>query len=340
MKTVAFFNNRAGVGTTSLVYHLAHMFAEQRVPTLAVDLDPQANLSAMFLEEERIQSLSEEGATVISAIQPLIAGVGDIAAAHAEPIDTHLHLIVGDLRLSSLEDQLAESWGKCLGGDERAFRMTSAFHRLMQRAATACGARWILMDLGPNLGALTRAALIAVDHLVVPMAPDLYSIQGLENLGPTSRRWRDDWKKREGEAPVVLDPPLDLPRGEMSPLGYVVMSFGVRDRRPVGAYDTWLDTIPRVFRQALLALDDPTEVPSVADDPRCLAALRHYRSLMPMAKAAHRPMFALRTADGAIGAHQDAVRACYRDFLALARRIAAPLAAQGVDVGGLAGGSH
>ena len=53
MKTIAFFNNKGGVGTTSLVYHLAWMFADQGLPTLAVDFDPQANLTSMFLDEDR-----------------------------------------------------------------------------------------------------------------------------------------------------------------------------------------------------------------------------------------------------------------------------------------------
>ena len=54
MKTIAFFNNKGGVGKTSLVYHLAWMFADHGIKTLAVDLDPQANLTAMFLDEERL----------------------------------------------------------------------------------------------------------------------------------------------------------------------------------------------------------------------------------------------------------------------------------------------
>ena len=63
--------------------------------------------------------------------------------------------------------------------------------------------------------------------------------------------------------------------------------------------------------------------PPVAQDPYNLALLKHYRSLMPMAMEARKPIFALKPADGAIGAHVEAVRSCYGDFLALARKIAA-----------------
>ncbi|MFA7665153.1 MAG: ParA family protein [Burkholderiaceae bacterium] len=51
---IVFFNNKGGVGKTSLVYHCAWMFAEQGLRVLAVDLDPQSNLSIMALDEERL----------------------------------------------------------------------------------------------------------------------------------------------------------------------------------------------------------------------------------------------------------------------------------------------
>ena len=50
--------------------------------------------------------------------------------------------------------------------------------------------------------------------------------------------------------------------------------------------------------------------------------LKHYRSLMPLAQEARKPMFFLKPADGAIGGHASAVQDCYRDFRELARRIA------------------
>lgn len=58
------------------------------------------------------------------------------------------------------------------------------------------------------------------------------------------------------------------------------------------------------------------------DDPHCLAALKHYRSLMPLAQEARKPIFRLKPADGAIGGHTQAVRECERDFRRLATEIA------------------
>lgn len=83
MKTIAFFSNKGGVGKTSLVYHLAWMFAGQGIPVLSADLDPQANLTSMFLDEERLESLwpddDEHSFTVYGAVRPILRGLGDIA---------------------------------------------------------------------------------------------------------------------------------------------------------------------------------------------------------------------------------------------------------------------
>ena len=103
MKTIAFFNNKGGVGKTSLVYHLAWMFAEHGISTLAVDLDPQANLTAMFLDEERLEQLwpdDEHPQTVYGALRPILRGIGDVAKPHVERITPTLGVVPGDLGLS------------------------------------------------------------------------------------------------------------------------------------------------------------------------------------------------------------------------------------------------
>jgi chromosome partitioning protein len=53
VKTIAFFNNKGGVGKTTLVYHLAWMFNEMGIDVVAMDLDPQANLTSAFFDESR-----------------------------------------------------------------------------------------------------------------------------------------------------------------------------------------------------------------------------------------------------------------------------------------------
>jgi len=176
----------------------------------------------------------------------------------------------------------------------------------------------VLIDVGPNLGAINRAALIAAEHVVIPLAPDLYSLQGLRNLGPTLRRWRGEWSERRDRNPV---PGLSTPPGTMVPAGYAVLQHAVRLDRPVKAYNRWMSRIPSVYREAVLGKAGGALV-NVSNDPHCLATLKHYRSLMPLAQEARKPMFFLKAADGALGGHAYAVQECYRDFRVLARQIA------------------
>lgn len=324
MKSVAFFNNKGGVGKTSLVYHLAWMFADHGVKTLAVDLDPQANLTAMFLDTERLESLWPDGEhtnTVYGAIRPILRGIGDIALPGIEMINSHLGLIAGDLGLSRFEDKLSDAWPRCHNRDESAFRTMTAFHRLVQYGDD-WGAELVLIDVGPNLGAINRAALIASDQVCLPLAPDLFSLQGLKNLGPTLREWRAIWAELLTKAPADLP----MPKGAMAPNGYIVMQHNIFDNRPVKAYKRWMDRIPLVYREAVLdqriTESDFQSLPAVAQDPFCLSLLKHYRSLMPMAMEVRKPIFFLKAADGAIGAHIEAVQSAYLDFRKLAAKIA------------------
>lgn len=236
--TIAFFNNKSEVGKTSLLYHMAWMYADQGYQVLAVDLDPQANLTAAMVEDGRLVELWSPGAppTIYGSIAPLMGGTGDISTPHREPIGPKLELVVGDLSISRFEDELASQWAPCLDRNERAFRVISAFHRCIQSAARQAGAEVVLVDLGPNLGAINRAALVACRHVVMPVAPDLFALQGLRNLGPTVRQWHDEWAERIPRNPVRS---LDLPEEIMSPAGYVVLQHSIRLDRPMQAYDLY-----------------------------------------------------------------------------------------------------
>ncbi|MGH3695131.1 MAG: ParA family protein [Pseudonocardiaceae bacterium] len=312
---ITFFNNKGGVGKTSLVYHLAWMFADLGYRVVAADLDPQANLTAAFLDEDEIEQLwdSAEPRTMWSAIRPFVDEEGAIRPVTPTlTSDEQLVLLPGDLSLSRFEDELSSQWRECLEGTRlRPFLVTAAFWTVLRSAAEEHRAHVVLVDVGPSLGAINRAALVASDQVVVPVAPDLFSLQGLRNLGPTLQKWRNGWRKRLGE---LGDSGRPLPAGNMAPLGYIVLGHGVRLDRPVQAYQRWIAQIPDEFHGAVLG---ETAAPP-APDPYCLAQLKHYHSLMPLAQEARKPMFALKPADGAFGGHARAAQRAYDDFRSLA----------------------
>jgi len=318
---IAFFNNKGGVGKTSMVYHLSWMFSDRGLRVIVSDLDPQSNLTAAFLDEDRLEQLmlgNGHAQTIFGAVRPLKQGTGDIADPHIEIISDRLGLILGDMALSTFEDDLSEVWPKCLGDDPRAFRISSAFWRVIQKAGETHQADVILVDLGPNLGAINRAALISSDFVVIPLGPDLFSIQGLKNLGPALRMWREGWRKRSQEE---HPPDVPLPTGSIKPIGYMVLRHSIRMDRPVKAFERWIARIPATYAEAVLQESDKPTL-TTDTDPNCIAKLKDYRSLMPLAQEARKPIFFLKPADGALGAHTYAVSEAYNDFKNVAITIA------------------
>ena len=321
---LTFFNNKGGVGKTSLVYHLSWMLAELRHSVLVVDLDPQANLTAAFLPEDDLAELWDApsgtaAATIFQCVEPLTE-VGDIREPALVNITPDLTLLPGDLALSGFEDTLSTEWPNCFRGQNvlRPFRVVSAFWHVMQQSAEASGVDLILVDVGPSLGAINRSALIASDFVVIPLAADLFSRQGLRNLGPTLFRWREEWGRARGN---WNEPRFALPNGEMRPLGYLIQQPGIRLTRPVKAYDRWVMQMPAEYARSVLQ-SPPTDIVAIPRaDPNRIAVIKHYRSLIPLSQEARKPIFRLAAGDGAIGGHAAAARDAGRDFRRIAEEI-------------------
>jgi cellulose biosynthesis protein BcsQ len=189
-----FFNNKGGVGKTTLTFNIAHLLAGRGVRVVVLDFDPQCNISAIFLDELRLFEIWEDArsnGTVTGCLEPVRRGKGDVLPPRLERIADGLWLLPGHLALSRFEQTLAEEFAKTLATDnDRALDVTTSLDLLSNLAAEQVAADIMIMDLGPSLGALNRAALLACDHVVLPVAPDLFSLQGLRNVGPTLRESR------------------------------------------------------------------------------------------------------------------------------------------------------
>lgn len=324
MRSLILFNNKGGVGKTTLVFHIAHMAARMKLKTVAIDYDPQSNLSAVLMGDEALVEAWErpegEARTVASCVDPVRRGIGVVRAPALTPIDDDLWLLPGHLTLSRFEQTLAEEWAKILATDnERALLVTTALATLSEAAAKAVpgGADLVLIDAGPSLGALNRAALLACDAVIIPLAPDLFSLQGLKNVGPTLRAWRGDWRTARGRSPQQL---ASIPDHSFEPAGYIVQQHLARvDRLPPG-HQRWSSQIPSVYMEYVL--DRQGDAPALEHDPACVALVKHVASLVPLAQQARKPMFDLKRADGIGGGQIHSVAQCRSAFAEIVREIA------------------
>jgi hypothetical protein len=246
-------------------------------------------------------------------VRPALEGTGDLANVEPTRLQSGLWLLPGSIDLGAFEDALAAAWPPSLSGDAAALRATTAVQRAIAGAARFAEADVVLVDAGANLGAINRAALLSADHVLMAQAVDLPSLKGLAGLGHVLRRWRDDW---QGRVVVPVPDRVAAPAGAMHSLGYVVLQPQVRLDRPVTAYGRWRERIPVVFADAVVGAAMPG-----GDRPYEIATLRHYRSLLPLARDARKPMFDLRAADGALGSLAGYVQQCHHEYRALAQVI-------------------
>ena len=323
MKSCVLFNNKGGVGKTTLTYNIAHMMARKGLRTVLLDYVPQCNLSAIALSEDRLFGLWEEtgrrGTTVARCVDLVRRGKGDIEVPDLVPIEDDLWLLPGDLALGRFEQSLAECWGQVHRSDnERPLHVTTSLRRLARTSAEHVKADVVLLDVGPNLGALNRAALLAADAVLMPVAPDLFSLQGLRNIGPTLREWRADWRRAQEK---VTEP---LEGGQFEPRGYIVQQHLARADRPVTAYEKWASQIPVVFHEHVLDEAKERWPSSLQEDPYCIAMLKHFASLVPLAQLVRKPIFDLKQADGIGGGQVQAVakaRAEFEELVIALRRL-------------------
>jgi chromosome partitioning protein len=324
-KRIVYFNNKGGVGKTTLVYHTAWMLAELGYKVLVADFDPQTNLTAMFLPQARLEEvflIEENKSTIIDSISSVIDGDA-YRPVHIEHISNDIlgsiSLLIGNLSLSTYEDKLSNTWLSCLDGDVYSFKVTTVFDTLLTDAANKTQSDYVLIDIGPNLGAINRSVLIACDYVILPVASDLFSLQGIKNLGQTLKSWKEQWKDRTNRNFKPSN--IRLPNGQMKVLGYICMQHTARESKPVKAYLRWTNKIPATYQKYILQEDTTKENTEIIDDNNCLGILRHYHSLMPLAMEARKPIFLLKPADGAIGSHYQAVQQVYKDFEKVTKQI-------------------
>lgn len=234
MKSIAIFNNKGGVGKTTLTYHAAYALAEMGKRILLVDLDPQSNLTLFGLDEDQLNKiwLDEEPyiddyAAAVSKttpeefadflreprsihflLKPTEDGTGEMDGL-TNPISLHrnLDLIPGRLTVHMFEERIAGRWSDAFRGDPLALRTITQIRKLCVNYAQARGYDYVIIDTSPSLGALNKVIISTVDGFLVPCMPDMFSLYGIRNIGRSLNYWNREFltlisllsdSKREG----------------------------------------------------------------------------------------------------------------------------------------------
>jgi cellulose biosynthesis protein BcsQ len=288
MLTLTFFNNKGGVGKTTLTVNVADALVDQGLRVLMVDADPQCNLTSFFLEEKDLDALLGEsddvnGGTIWSAIKPVVDGRGPIKEVEAYEVKKGLFLCPGDVLLADYEEELPAAWTGSFARKGRDYDVMCA----LARAARGMGERYevdvVIYDIGPNVGPLNRAVLLDADYFITPVAADLFSLRALSTVGRGVSRWIADWKTIRGLADEKARE--QLLTGLPTYLGYVTSAYKVSSgRTSTKPHEYWESKIsPRVKTRVVDVLRnvDPATIPAGSHK---LASIKDFHSLAPQAQ--------------------------------------------------------
>lgn len=306
MKSIGFFNNKGGVGKTTLLCNVAGSLAiKHNKNVLVIDADPQCNASAYLLDEGQLQKilLDESHYSVDGFYEPVRRGQGypvDVPAI-VRSQRFNLDLLVGDPKLSIREDLLATDWADTRNGEPRGFQTTFAFKELVSRFSKY---DYVLVDMGPSLGALNRSVLLAMDYFVMPLSVDIFSMMAVENIIKSLSVWKTDLEdaierlyRKEGYYFKVAGENVSWNLGFA---GYVMQQYKAKKkagvRQAVGAFEKIIEK-QRVELNELCKFFDLN--PADAD----LGEVPTLSSVVPLSQQAHAPIFDLGSKDGVVGAH-------------------------------------
>lgn len=255
-KKLLFANNKGGVGKTTLAFNCAMSFALQGYKTVLVDLDPQCNLSRLALGDELFANtlFSSTYKDISDVLKGLIQGGADVdLSVPFIPVsrgDGNLSLLKGSVNLSMYENILVTAYGQAAAGQQLGYFQTSAIDRFLREKGLSDEVDIFVIDTSPSLSLLNQVIFLGADYFVVPMLPDAFSVQGIENLGTMFEKWKQNWKVTAKALSGNTENKFVL-SGDGLFIGYVVNSYNVYGKQPIKDHRHWIEEIPNKVKQFL-----------------------------------------------------------------------------------------
>lgn len=321
---ITIFNNKGGVGKTTLTFHLAHALGELGLRVLLIDLDPQCNLTifAQSMEEihdtwveeddyiedfaaakskstkEHFEQMLAVPRSVHFLLKPAEDGTAELDQLPPPvSLGSNVDLIPGRLTLHLFEAKLGERWSGVYQGDPLSIRTATRIRMLAKDYAALHNYDIVIFDTSPSLGALNRTLLTLADGFIVPCSPDLFSVYGIRNIGSALKTWR---KQFDSIFHFLSDSKRSqFPSGFVKFLGYTV--YNAKKYSGSGnpldlatAHFNYARQIPITIEHFIddenkIAIEDDRLDESIGGK----AVIHTHNTLPNMAQKYHRPMWLL-----------------------------------------------
>ena len=316
MKSIVFFNNKGGVGKTTLTCNVCSYLSQYMgKQVLLIDADPQCNSTQILLGEDILHDLYfrevQTHKTLFGYLSPLKDGEAaidtKIVPVPARETAFRTDLVPGHPRMSLIEDRLSRAWSDFQGGDRiPGYRTTNWISQLFTGVDKQYD--YVVFDVGPSLGALNRTVLLSCDYVVTPFGSDIFSLLGIKNISSWIDEWGGDYRTalqeltRKEPGAITKYPGVTNIDSKHRFAGYSVQQYVARKfktgKRPVKAFDDIMAIIPETvethLRKFVAQGLDPSQL-KLGDIP-------FLYSLAPLAQSHKVPIHELVNAKAVSGA--------------------------------------
>ncbi len=325
MKIISIFNNKGGVGKTTLTYHLAHILGEMGKRVLILDLDAQCNMSLYGMLEEELEKIwqNEEALidngidftrprmeptdfenlfksprTIHFLLKPVEEGISDFDQLPPPfKMADNLDLIPGRLTLFMYENKISERWSGMFLGEPLSIRTITRIRKIAELYSQEYAYDFVIVDTSPNLGVLNKIIISTADGFIIPCLPDMFSLYGIKNIGRSLTQWQREFETCFSIISTAKR--QEFPQKTVNFLGYTIYNA----KKPSNSRNRWklsqahynyARKIPRTIKQHISErvrehLTQEMIAKPIGDD----AVMHTHNTLPNMAQKYKKPMWLL-----------------------------------------------
>ena len=163
---ISIANQKGGVAKSTTAMNLSACLALEGCKVLLIDMDPQANMTKVFIHPEDEIALEK-------SLYNVIINFSHISSIVRETRFNNLNFVPSHIRLSSADLELVQAF------DNRSERLKRALGKLKERYD------YIIIDNPPSFGLLTINSFVASDRLLIPVSTGFFALTGLVQLQET-----------------------------------------------------------------------------------------------------------------------------------------------------------